>query len=208
LELEDKGTSKLEEAVLAICHSKPSLKNIAGTGFIATPTGLIITADHVITDSKGQVFKKLFALRPKHPEVEPFVLKVLKRFRKGLKGRDIAILKIVSDPLVSNFPYIPIGGKVEAGDPILIVGFPLVFEKVNIWPFFRTGIVASTRYKYEESAVLILDLGSIPGYSGSPVISMKTQEAVGVFKGHPEERPQTDFAIATTVNQNDVQPLE
>jgi len=208
LEPEEQKISDLEPAVVAICHSKPSIKTIEGTGFIVTSVGMVVTADHVITDNQGRVFNKLFALRPNYPEVKHFQLSVVKRFRKGLKGRDIAILKIVSDTTLSNLPYMSVGEKIDIGDPVLVVGFPLVFNKVYSWPLFRSGIIASTRYKYQNSSILILDLGSVKGYSGSPVISMKTQKVVGVFKGHPKKQPHTDFAIATVLLQNDIKPFK
>ena len=126
----------LERAVVAICHSKPEIKNIMGTGFIVKPTGIILTADHVITDSSGKVFDLLFAIRPDYPETDSYKLTVVKRFREGLKGRDIAILKIVSEFNSSSLPYISIGEKPKIGDPVLIVGFPLFFDMsplLNIW---------------------------------------------------------------------------
>ena len=163
--------SNLESSIVAICHSKPDINTIQGTGVIVTSSGIVITADHVITDKEGNVFNYLFALRPNYPKVEPSKLTVVKRFREGLKGRDIAILKIVSDQASLNLPYIPVGEKPETGDSILIFGFHLVFDKVYMWPLFRSGIIASTRYNFENSSLLVLDLGPVKGYSGSPVIS-------------------------------------
>jgi len=208
LETDEQKISDLEKAVVAICHSKPDIKNIQGTGFIVTSTGIVITSDHVITNNQGCVFNRLFALRPNYPKVESFQLTVVKRFRKGLKGRDIAILKIIPESLPADLPYISVGEKAEIGDPILVVGFPLVFNKVYSWPLFRSGIVASTRYNIENSAILVLDLGPVEGYSGSPVISLKTHKVVGIFKGHSKDRPQTDFVIATILEKSDIQSLE
>lgn len=200
--------SDYEKAVVAICHLKPDIKTIKGTGFIVTSTGLVVTADHVITDTQGRVIKKLFALRPTHPSVEVLQLTVVKRFREEPKGRDIAILKINSSPPPVNLPYISVGGKAETGDSILIVGFPLVFGKVYSWPLFRNGIIASTHYKIDSFPMLILDLSPAEGYSGSPVISLKTQKVIGVYKGHSKDRPQTNFSIANILKENDIQQLE
>ena len=207
-EIIDQKTSDLESAIVAICHSKPDIKTIQGTGVIVTSSGIVVTADHVITDKEGNVFNYLFALRPNYPKVEPFKLTVVKRFREGLKGRDIAILKIVSDQTSLDLPYIPVGEKPEAGDSILIFGFPLVFHKVYMWPLFRSGIIASTRYAFEDSSLLVLDLGSVEGYSGSPVLSLKTLKVVGIFKGHSKDRPETDFSVATLLENNDIQSFE
>ena len=54
----------------------------------------------------------------------------------------------------------------------------------------------------------MLDLGPVEGYSGSPVISLKTHKVVGIFKGHSKDRPQTDFVIATILEKSDIQSLE
>ena len=206
-EIDGQKISDFEKTVVAICHSKPDRKTIVGTGFIVASKGIIVTADHVITDKEGRVFNRLFALRPDYPEVEPLQLAVVKRFRKGLKGRDIAILKIVSDSSRSNLPYIPVGEKPAIGDRVLIVGFPLVFNKVYSWPLFRSGIVASTRYNVDNSSILLLDLPPVNGYSGSPVISLKTLKVVGIYKGHSKDHPQANFSVATILEKCDVQSL-
>lgn len=194
----------LERAVVAICHSRPEIKNIIGTGFIVKPTGIILTADHVITDSNGKIYDELFAIRPNYPKSDSYRLTVVKRFREGVKGRDIVILKIISEFNSSSLTYLSIGEKPKNGDPILIVGFPLVFDKVYEWPLFRGGIIASTRYNYENSSILILDLGSVPGYSGSPVISIEKYKVVGVFLGKSKVFPETDFSVATSIDKSDI----
>jgi len=206
-EIDVRNISDFEKTVVAICHSKPDTKTILGTGFIVASKGIVVTADHVITDKEGRIFNRLFALRPNYPEVEPFQLSVVKRFRKGSKGRDISILKIVSDCSRLNLSYMPVGEKPAIGDPVLIVGFPLVFNKVYSWPLFRSGIVASTRYNVDNSSILLLDLPPVNGYSGSPVISLKTLKVVGIYKGHSKDRPKTNFSIATILEKCDIPSL-
>jgi S1-C subfamily serine protease len=92
-------------------------KNLVGTGFIAAPSGLIVTADHVIIDKAGKLHRDIWALQPVHPNAIFYKLKVVKRFRDGQNGRDLAILK--SDKQISA-PGLWIGGPVEPGDPIVL----------------------------------------------------------------------------------------
>jgi S1-C subfamily serine protease len=195
----------IETRVVAICSDKPDTKNILGTGFIATKQGLVVTADHVIfNEQKNRVYKNLFCSWPTYPEPLWFRLSITQRFKQGAKGRDIALLQILPDSRVKSYPFLEIGDEFEIGDPVLITGFPLVFEKIYHWPLFRRGIIASTRYKYQDSRVIVLDLPAVDGYSGSPVFNLRTKKVVGILKGGSAQRKGTDFSVAIVIEKTDL----
>lgn len=195
----------IETRVVAICSDKPDTKNILGTGFIATKRGLVVTADHVIfNEQKNRVYKNLFCSWPTYPEPLWFRLSITKRFKQGAKGRDIALLQIIPDSRVKSYPFLEIGDEFEIGDPVLITGFPLVFEKIYHWPLFRRGTIASTRYKYQDSRVIVLDLPAVDGYSGSPVINLRNKKVVGIIKGGSAQRKGTDFSVAIVIEKTDL----
>jgi S1-C subfamily serine protease len=196
----------IESCVVAICSDKPDTKNILGTGFIASRYGIVVTADHVIFDEiREKVHRNLFCGWPTYPEPLWFRLSVTKRFKQGVKGRDIALLRIISDGRVSSFPFLEIGDEFEIGDPVLIAGFPHVFGKIYHWPLFRKGIIASTAYKYQDNRVIVLDLPSVDGYSGSPVFNLEKRKVVAIIKGGSAQRKGTGFSVAVVIEKNDLQ---
>lgn len=194
----------LEKTVVAICHTEPLIKNIMGTGFIYNSSGLVITADHVITDDKGNIHNKLMCIRPMYPNVEYYDLKILKRFREGLKGRDIALLQMNINDTLSNVNKFSISDTAKINEEVLIVGFPLIFDKVYIWPILRKGIVSSTRYNYQNSKILLLDLASVSGFSGSPIISLNSRTIIGVLAGKSKMNPTSDFSVGTKLFKMDI----
>jgi len=196
---------EIETCVVAICSDRPDTKNILGTGFIATKHGLVVTADHVIfNEQKDRPYKNLFCSWPTYPEPLWFRLSIAKRYKQGKKGKDIALLKIMPDNRIKSYPFLEIGNEFEIGDPVLITGFPLVFEKIYHWPLFRKGIIASTRYTYQDSRVLLLDFPAVHGYSGSPVFNLRNKKVVGIIKGGSAQRKGTDFSVAVVIGKGDL----
>jgi len=198
--------SEIETRVVAICSGKPDTRNILGTGFIITKKGLVVTADHVIFDEqKDRVHRNLFCSWPSYPEPLWFRVSISKRFKQGAKGRDIALLQIVNDKRSKPYPFLEIGDDFEIGDPVLITGFPLVFEKIYHWPLFRRGIIASTRYKHQNSRVIVLDLPAADGYSGSPVFNLRSRKVVGIIKGGSAQRKGAGFSVAVVIEKKDLE---
>ena len=197
----------LEKTVVLISYSEPGLTHALGTGFLVSADGLVLTADHVIADETNgdTVYPKLFAQRytGTGTAFESYELSVVKRLRTAGKGPDIAVLRITRVPR-NPLPFLQIGQAPSAGAQILVAGFPLVFDKVYPYPLFRQGTIASTRYNYEDTPVIVLDLTGVSGYSGSPVVDCVTGAVVAVFKGKPTAHPETNFSVAFTLNRRDV----
>lgn len=196
--------SDIESTIVAICHTAPSLSNHTGTGFIASHDGVVVTADHVINDRHGKVYDRLFCIRPNYPDYENYELVLLKRFRSGQSGRDIAILKIKNEAHHGTFPFLSIGEDVEIGQPVFTAGFPNAFKGIYLWPLFRKGSVSSIRYNYENSEVIVLDLKAIAGYSGAPIITEKGVRVIGVMKGKNVKSSDGDFSVAVPLRTEDL----
>jgi S1-C subfamily serine protease len=197
--------SEIERTIVAICHSVPSLNNHTGTGFIASQEGVVVTADHVIQDRNGNIYDRLFCIRPSHPHYEKYELVLLKRLRDGQRGRDIAILRIKNESQHGTFPYLSIGETFENGQSVLTAGFPNVFKAIYLWPLLRRGSVSSTRYKYENSDIIVLDMKSSEGYSGAPIIAEKSLQVIGVMKGKNIKSSQGDFSVASPIKKTDLE---
>ena len=81
-----------------------------------------------------------------------------------------------------------------------------MFKDVKLFPFVRRGVVASTRLNTEGRPILVLDLPSVPGFSGSPVIEIDSGRVIGVVRGPPKERREVDFSVAAVINKDDLEP--
>ena len=201
--------TKLERAVILISHTKPGIQYAQGTGFIISQGGLAVTADHVIFDEdSSRVWPSLYAQRLTNDGFDYYDVKIVKRFRKDEKGRDIAVLQLEAKEK-TIFPYFDIASKPGSlTGEIFIIGFPLVFDKVYPFPLVRRGIISSKRYSYEGGSILVLDLGSVNGFSGSPIVDKISGKVLGVMKGPPKKRPQTDFSVGFVLQQMDIAELE
>lgn len=200
----------IERSVVAICGYRAEPQYIRGSGFIGWKDGTIVTADHVIVDRKqNRVIDPLYCIWPDHPQALVFPLKVVKRFTEEREGKDVAILKVAAPELPGPLPFLRISETYEIGDRIVIAGFPDAFGKGKLWPLFRQGIIASTRYGLENSSAkaAILDLRSVPGFSGSPVIDLRHGAVIGVFTGSPRFAPESDFSVATLLQRDDLSRL-
>jgi hypothetical protein len=191
----------VEVRVVAIASGKPDFAHVRGTAFLVGPRGLLATAEHVILDSKKQVIEDLFILRPTPPDTTASRVKVVKRFENG---RDLALLQMNRKPEDPDLPYFEIGDAPKTGSEIFMAGYPLVFDKVYRWPLFRFGRIGSVRYYLRQSKVLVLDMVSADGFSGSPVIRSSDGKVLGVQKGGATGNAYAGFSVATELSADDL----
>ena len=191
----------VEVRVVAITSGKPDFAHVRGTAFLVGPRGLLATAEHVILDSKKQVIEDLYILRPTPPDTTASKVKVVKRFENG---RDLALLQISRKPEDPDLPYFEIGDAPKTGSEIFMAGYPLVFDKVYRWPLFRFGRIGSVRYYLRQSKVLVLDMVSADGFSGSPVIRSSDGKVLGVQKGGATGNAYAGFSVATELTTADL----
>ncbi|KKM08038.1 hypothetical protein LCGC14_1727920 [marine sediment metagenome] len=149
-----------------------------GSGVIVHEHGLILTAKHVIeyADEITVILEDGREYRGVNKIVDP--------------NNDVGIVQIA---LLEDLPIITLGGDVQIGEQVFIVGSP--FELCNS---VAVGIVsAEGRYipMFGEDGMLQLDIAGNPGNSGSGVFNM-SGEIVGMLVGGSTYGDGVCFAIS------------
>lgn len=135
-----------------------------GSGFLISPSGYILTNEHVI-----------------HQATEIVVtLTNGKQYNAKLIGedykRDVALLKIDGD----NLPYIPLGDSddVIIGEWVIAFGNPFGLFDVNTQPTVTVGVISSTKmnfggegYDRNYENMIQTDAAINAGNSGGPLIN-------------------------------------
>ena len=171
------------------------LKISAGTGFVISRNGNIITNAHVVRGCESiNVHTPQgdlpATLRASDAEHDLAVLEV-----KGLSGAPTA-------PLRWNI------GALKVGDPVVVMGFPGK-EGVNGHYSFKTTTVTSLMGPTGEPRWIQLASVAEHGNSGGPVLDM-TGNVIGVISGmaqtyrvgrdgKPEDKPLTQTDVAITL---------
>lgn len=136
----------------------------SGSGFIFDSTGLVLTNNHVVSGA----------------ETLTVVLDDGREFTATVVGRDIvrdlAVIRLEGiEEVLATLSLID-AGPPELGDPVLVLGYPLGTDTLNI----TQGIISSNRYSYGQFAgVVQTDAAVNPGNSGGPLINLRG-EVVGV----------------------------
>jgi len=191
----------VEIRVVAVAAGKPDLAHVRGTAFLVGPRGLLATAGHVALNEKQEEIPDLFILRPTPPNTTASRVKVVKRFENG---RDLVLLQMNRKPDDPDLPHFEIGEAPKTGQEIFVAGYPLVFDKVYRWPLFRFGRIGSVRYFLRQSKVLVLDMISADGFSGSPLIRFADGKVLGVLKGGATGNAYAGFSVATELAASDL----
>jgi S1-C subfamily serine protease len=193
-----------EVRVAAIAIGKPDLAHVRGSAFLIGPRGLMATADHVLGNLNGEELNEVFVLRPTPPTLTASKATVLKRFATGDSTRDLAFLQIKRQPSDPDLPFFEIADQPQVGEDVFLLGYPLVFDRVYRWPLFRFGRISSVKYFLKDSKVLVLDLTSAGGFSGSPVVRRSDGKVLGVQKGGATGNKAADFSLATVITTADL----
>ena len=196
--------SEYEVRVAAVAVGKPEFSNVRGSAFLIGPRGLLVTADHVIGDLTGDALNEIYILRPTPPTITKSKATLVKRFKTGESTRDLAFLQIPREAADPDLPFFEIAEKPQVGEDVFLLGFPLVFDKVYRWPLFRFGRISSVKYFLRDSKVLVLDLTSAAGFSGSPVVRQSDGKVLAVQKGGATGNKQADFSLATVLTADDL----
>jgi len=135
----------------------------SGSGFIFHPDGYILTNNHVVAGSVGQITvifngnrmpAKLLATDPK---------------------TDLALLKIFG----SKFPILPIGEsrKMAVMDPVLAIGYPM-YSTIGYDVSAYDGNINAIRQS-DHAPLLQIDANINPGNSGGPLLNDRG-EVIGI----------------------------
>ncbi len=140
----------------------------AGSGFIISPDGLIITNNHVITG-----FDRIIVVTPDGKKYEGLVV-------AKAPWKDLALVRIHA----SNLKPLKLGNsdKVRIGEIVFAIGNPL-----GLWagPTITMGVVSAVGRSIEVSKGFVLedliqtDAAINPGNSGGPLVNVEG-EAIGI----------------------------
>ena len=138
--------------------------NSAGTCFVASPDGVVITSQHVI-DGATRIMIRLYDGR----EVPAKVI-------HASRSNDLAIMKVDA----SGLPYLPIARArtARAGDEVFTVGFPSS-SVLGTQPKFTEGSISAMSGMMDEPTYMQMSIPIQPGNSGGPVVN-EQGEVVGI----------------------------
>ena len=179
---------------------KEKTKIGGGSGFIVSPTGYVITSNHVVADPKAD-YTVILEPKKKYPA------KVLSRDSLI----DIAILKIEG----KNFPYIELGdsNKIELGETVIAIGNPLGEFHDTISAGIISGLSRFvTAYSGFSQKVTRLkgliqtDAAINPGNSGGPLVDMKGK-VIGVNTAMVFGAENLGFAIPINYAKKDLEEV-
>lgn len=150
-----------------------------GSGFLVTPTGYILTNNHVITNSDRETVADRVTVRMMDHRV--FTARVIGHDRTT----DVAVIKIDGN----GFPTLPLGNDVSTriGEWVLAIGNPLGLENT-----VTAGIISAKgrslgpelmnpdgRNLYAISDLIQTDAAINPGNSGGPLVNARG-EVIGI----------------------------
>ena len=173
-------------ALLATLSNRTTGQEIkSGSGFIFHPDGYILTNNHVVAGSAGQITvifsgtrmpARLLATDPK---------------------TDLALLKIPG----SNFPILPVGEsrKMSVMDPVLAIGYPM-YSTIGYDVSAYDGNINAIRHS-DYSPLLQIDANINPGNSGGPLLNDRG-EVIGIVvsKINAMQLAKTMGAIPERIN--------
>ena len=198
--------ARIEKATLVICSRVEDATTVIGTGFVVSPDGLVITADHVIMDEENKAQHPGLGVIPSGT-TDWREARVVRRFIRTESDRNIALLQIVSATNGESFDFLPLAEPSGPGEPILACAYPTVFKGVLLQPFLRAGILATGQMSVESGpAMLVLDLALVSGWSGGPVVSQVSGGVLGVIRGMSAAEPDSGFSVALRIFPGDLLP--
>ena len=159
----------------------------AGTGFIISPDGLVITNRHVVDGAKSVTIELLSGKRLRG------------RVTFTHRSLDLAHVQIEAR---GHYTAIPVGDSesVRLGEKVIAIGYPLG-RMLGDEPTVSVGIVSAKR-----DNLLQTDAALNPGNSGGPLVNTDG-EVVGVVVSRLEEdsqgRPIAGIGFAIPINEVD-----
>jgi S1-C subfamily serine protease len=148
-----------------------------GTGFLVSPDGLVMTAYHVVEDSKT------IKVRCQGYDL------VTAKLGERSQTLDIAVLH--TD--LRGTPYLPAADprSARSGDPVFSMGFPTA-GYLGPEPKYFNGAISSLSGGGREASMLLISVPAQPGSSGSPLLTMDGTVVGVVTAGTKEEEFMRD----------------
>lgn len=164
----------------------------AGSGFVITPSGYLVTNRHVVADRNGVVHSPIYIAMADHG----FNYDTPVEVRAIGSDVDLAIVKIpkYSGPYIDKIDW---DGKAAAqGAPAALIGFPFTTELAfdsKTSSVVRTSMTAGIFSKVAPDFIQINMMTAV-GASGSPIFS-ETGEVVAVHREGLVNGPGLGFAV-------------
>ncbi len=146
---------------------------VDATGFLVSPDGDILTANHIFTDKNGKVLEKL--------KVEGWPgTRYHGTFREievidNSVNLDLALLRFKGNSNAYQTVKICPGAKLDVGDALVAVGFPKESELSTL-----NGILSN---KSAQRGMYQTNVAVMEGYSGAPVFEQDGGSTVGIVMG-------------------------
>lgn len=160
------------ESDLQIPGTSEKYKALVGSGFIVSPDGYVVTADHVV---RALAANKLWIFRLGRTESANIVIEQTEH--------DLALLKMSGEKL----PSLRWGkfSQVEAGQDILFMGHPIgdvhVTSIKGMIAFSDSGTLTVSNEPITGNYVA-LDAPVNSGNSGGPLVDVKTGNVIGIIE--------------------------
>ena len=204
---------KMTDKAVALYSPAPKTECLIGSGFCVSQDGLVVSASHVIKKD-GQALPKIFGSMLIDDKPVPFELELI----KSITDRDIALLKIKkwAEDKKRDTPYFNLlrnNNEISCGDEVMVCGFPGAFTDKegktipSSFPLLRKGVISSLYEKMGENPVIILDMMGVKGFSGAPVVHLKTQRFIAVFSQIPGGSQNTGFSLAYPIKPDDLKGI-
>ena len=192
--------------------------NRTGSGTIISPDGIIITNAHILEPERanveiGEIIVSM-TVSPDQPPVDAYYAEVV----RSDPDVNLAILRLVRDmgdqPVDTsslNLSFLPLGDSdlVQIGDPLTIMGYPLIGgQTITLVSGDISGFTSEGRYG--NHAFIKTSAGITSGASGGPaidehgrLIAISTQLGYGGNDEIVDCRVIVDTNLDGRVNQND-----
>jgi len=171
----------------------------AGSGFLVSAEGLIITNKHVVSDESAD-YTVVLNDGSKHPA------KVLARD----PVKDISVVKIEG----ANFPFLALGNidEIKIGQTVVAIGnalgeFSNTVSKGVISGMSRSIIAGDGRTSEQLTGVLQTDAAINPGNSGGPLLNLKG-EVIGMNTAVAQGAENIGFAIPVDELKKDLEQVK
>jgi hypothetical protein len=189
------GINEIVLTVAYITLMKAGAPIGGATGFFYTSSSklFLVTNQHVFVDAKKNSYPDHFKLllhvdqsdTRKNREYDIALYSSntpLWKTHPGFPNADVALIELDQADinnggyLIKSFSkeaFLPGGYRVDPGDDVFIMGYPLsFFDRKNNLPIFRNAMVASSySVAFQGNPFFLTDANLHPGTSGSPVIT-------------------------------------
>ncbi|MBN1915380.1 trypsin-like peptidase domain-containing protein [Candidatus Dojkabacteria bacterium] len=193
---------KVSPAVVAIGAKKGGESQVIGSGFVVSPSGLVVTNQHVVSDVTAEYFVSF------KDKQETIVVKDI--YRDVLN--DIALMEIEG----GDFPFIALGDsdKLKPGQTVIAIGNPLGSLEGTVTSGIISGLHREVKVGsgfgfgpnsvYED--VIQTDAAINPGNSGGPLLN-SSSEVIGVSFARVAGADNLSFALPINRVKKKIQEL-